>query len=119
MYWIAHRLQQSMRRHEAAEAILKTGARLRFDFEIDQSGNRLPEPSLPGPTWLQYWTGDDLGANVVEADVQTDIALERIKDLPQLHQRKRPAEHVEKNRSLGVVLASGEIRPDASGGGGG
>jgi hypothetical protein len=33
--------------------------------------------------------------------------------------RKRPAEHVEKNRSLGVVLASGEIRPDASGGGGG
>jgi hypothetical protein len=32
-------------------------------------------------------------------------------------QGKRPAEHVGRNRRLGVGLASGEIRPDASGGG--
>ena len=33
--------------------------------------------------------------------------------------RKRPAEHIGRNRRLGVGLANGEIKPDASGGGGG
>ena len=84
MSWIAHRLQTSMRQHEAVEAILKTGGGVRFDFEIDQSGNPLLEASPPGPAWLRYWIGDDLGANVVEAEVQTDNTLEGIKDLPQL-----------------------------------
>jgi hypothetical protein len=37
MSWIAHRLQRSMRQHEAVEAILKTGGAVRFDFEIDHT----------------------------------------------------------------------------------
>lgn len=57
---------------------------MRFDFEIDQSGNRLPKASLPGPTWLRRWIGDDICSNVVEAEVKADNALEGIKDLPQL-----------------------------------
>lgn len=84
MSWIAHRLQRSVRQHEAVEAILKTGGVVRFDFEIDQSGNSLAEASPPGPAWLRYWLGDDLCSNVVEAEVQTDTALECVKDLPQL-----------------------------------
>jgi hypothetical protein len=34
--------------------ILATGGGVRFDFEIDQSGNPLPEAALPGPKWLRY-----------------------------------------------------------------
>jgi hypothetical protein len=47
--------------------------------------------------------------------------LELVAASPAIHRQfcKRPAEHVETNRNLSVVLASGEIRPDASGGGGG
>ena len=84
--WIAHRMQRSMRQHEAVEAIVNTGGGVRFDFEIDQSGNPLADAAPPGPAWLRYWVGDDLGTNVVEAEVQTDNALENIKDLPQLRQ---------------------------------
>lgn len=86
MGWAAHRLERTARQKEAVEAILATGATLRFDFEIDQSGNSLPEASLPGPAWLRYWIGDDLGGNVVEAEVRSDDALQHTKDLPQLRQ---------------------------------
>lgn len=84
MSWFAHRLQRSMRQHEAVEAILRSGGVVRFDFEIDQAGNPLAEASPPGPAWLRYWIGDDLCSNVVEAEVQADTALECVKDLPQL-----------------------------------
>jgi hypothetical protein len=80
MIWIAHRMQRSMRQREAVEAILATGARLRFDFQIDQSGNLLSEASPPGPAWLRYVMGADLGANVVEAELRTEAALEYVKD---------------------------------------
>ena len=86
MSWIAHRLQLSMRQQEAMEAILEAGGRVKCDFEIDQSGNPLPQAPPPRPAWQRYWIGDDLGTNVVEAEVQADTVLERIKDLPQLRQ---------------------------------
>jgi hypothetical protein len=85
MCWVAQRMQASMRQHEAVEAILETGGGVRFDFEIDQSGNPLPKASPPGPTWVRYLMGDDFCSNVVEAEVQADTALECVKDLPQLH----------------------------------
>jgi len=85
MTWIAYKMQGFMRRQEAMGAILKSGGGVRFDFGIDQSGNPLPKPSHPGSAWLRFVMGDDdLGANVVEAEVQTDAALEGVKDLPQL-----------------------------------
>jgi hypothetical protein len=81
--WIAYRMQGFTRRQEAMGAILNSGGGVRFDFGIDQSGKPLPKPSHPGSAWLRYLMGDDdLGANVVEAEVQTDAALERVKDLP-------------------------------------
>jgi len=82
--WLAKQLQRRMRQHEAVEAILATGGGVRFDFEIDQSGNPLTEAAPPGPAWLRYWIGDDLCANVVEAEVQSDSVLECVQDLPQL-----------------------------------
>lgn len=84
MTWVAIRVQRTMRQSEAVEAILEAGGVVRYDFEVDQSGNRLPKASLPGPAWVRYWTGYDLDSNVVEAEVQTDATLEGIKDLPLL-----------------------------------
>jgi hypothetical protein len=82
--WVAHRLRRFVRQQDAVEAILNTGGGVRFDFEIDQSGKPLPEASFPGPAWQRHWVGDDLAGNVVEAEVQTDAALEGVKELPLL-----------------------------------
>jgi hypothetical protein len=82
--WVAIRVQRTMRQSEAVEAIVKAGGGVRYDFEMDQSGNRLPKASLPGPAWVRYWIGYDLDSNVVEAEVQTDATLEGIRDLPLL-----------------------------------
>ena len=85
MSWVAFKMQGFTRRQEAMGAILNSGGGVQFDFGIDQSGNPLPKPSHPGSAWLRYLMGnDDLGANVVEAEVQADAALEGVKDLPQL-----------------------------------
>jgi hypothetical protein len=73
-----------MKQNEAIEAITKSGGKLRCDFELDASGNRLPEASRPGSAWLRSWIGDDLGAHVIEVDAQADSALKNIKNLPQL-----------------------------------
>jgi hypothetical protein len=73
-----------MRRTEAVEAIFRSGGGARFDFEVDESGMRLAKAREPGPAWLRYLMGQDLGANVIEAEVQSDEALEGIKDLSQL-----------------------------------
>jgi hypothetical protein len=84
MCWVAQRMRESMRRTEAVEAIFKSGGGARFDFEVDESGKPLAKAREPGPAWLRYLMGQDLGANVIEAEVQTDEALEGVKDLPQL-----------------------------------
>lgn len=84
MCWIAEKMRESMRRTEAVEAIFKSGGGARFDFEVDESGKPLAQAREPGPAWLRYLMGHDLGANVIEAEVQTDDALEGVKDLPQL-----------------------------------
>jgi hypothetical protein len=84
MCWINRRMESAMRRTEAVEAILKSGGGARFDFEVDESGKRLAKAREPGPAWLRYLMGQDLGTNVIEAEVQTDDALEGVKELPQL-----------------------------------
>ncbi len=84
MCWVAQRMQASMRRTEAVEAILRSGGGARFDFGVDESGKPLAKARDPGPSWLRYLMGQDLGANVIEAEVQADDALEGVKDLPQL-----------------------------------
>lgn len=84
MCWIEPRMRESMRRTEAVEAIFKSGGGAKFDFEVDESGNRLAKAREPGPSWLRYLMGQDLGANVIEAEVQTDEALVGVKDLPLL-----------------------------------
>ena len=84
MCWIEPRMRESMRRTEAVEAIFKSGGGAKFDFEVDESGKRLAKAREPGPAWLRYLMDQDLGASVIEAEVQTDEALEGVKDLPQL-----------------------------------
>jgi len=82
--WVARRLDKSARQNEVMEVIVNAGGRLRLDFQIDESGNRVANARIHGSAWLRYWTGDDLGSNVVEAEVTTDNALQDIAVLPNL-----------------------------------
>jgi hypothetical protein len=81
---VTQKMHAVMQRTDALEAVVEAGGEVRFDFQIDESGNRLAKARLPGPSWLRWLTGDDLGAHVVEAQVETDEALKRIAELPQL-----------------------------------
>ena len=72
-------------RTEMMETIVNAGGRVRLDLRIDESGNPIAEAKPHGSAWLRPWMGsDDLGSNIVEAEVTTDDALEGIDCLPNL-----------------------------------
>lgn len=83
MTWIGRTMRAWAQRTEAVESIANAGGKVRFDFQIDESGNRVAEAKPHGSAWLRPWMGsDDLGSNVVEAEVPADAAL---KDIECLH----------------------------------
>jgi hypothetical protein len=82
--WVAHRLDTSARQNEVMEAIVNAGGRVRLDFQIDESGNRVGKAQLHGSAWFRSLTDDNLGGNAVEAEVKTNDALADIAVLPTL-----------------------------------
>jgi hypothetical protein len=82
---IGRTMRAWMRRTEEVEAIANAGGRVRFDFQIDESGNRVAKARVHGSAWLRpLMGGDDLGSNAVEAEVPTDDALKVIECLNNL-----------------------------------
>jgi hypothetical protein len=72
-------------RTEMMETIVNAGGRVRLDLEIDESGNPITKAKPHGSAWLRPWMGsDDLGSNIVEAEVVNDDALAGIECLRNL-----------------------------------
>jgi hypothetical protein len=72
-------------RTEMMETIVNSGGKVRLDLEIDESGNPIAEAKPHGSAWLRpLMGGDDLGSNIVEAEVTTDDALKGIECLRNL-----------------------------------
>jgi hypothetical protein len=69
---ISQKMQRAAKRAEVVEAMLKAGGVVRFDFQLDEDGKRLPKPTSDGPF------------TVVEAEVRTDDSLKGIENLLQL-----------------------------------
>ena len=65
MSWVAVRIQRARRQREAVEAIQKLGGLVRYDYQVQQSGNPLPGAGPPGPAWLRNLLGEDIFARVV------------------------------------------------------
>jgi hypothetical protein len=83
--WIGRTMQAWARRTEMTETIVNAGGRVRLDLTIDESGNPIAKAKPHGSAWLRPLMGsDDLGSNIVEAEVPTDDALEGIECLPNL-----------------------------------
>jgi Leucine-rich repeat (LRR) protein len=84
MTWIGRTMRAWAQRTEVVEAIANAGGRVRLDFQIDESGNRIAEARPHASTWFRSLTNDNLGGNAVEAEVPTNDALEDIDILPNL-----------------------------------
>lgn len=82
---IARTMRAWARRTEMMETIVNAGGRVRLDLTIDESGNPIAEAKPHGSAWLRPWMGsDDLGSNIVEAEVPTNEALKGINCLRNL-----------------------------------
>jgi hypothetical protein len=85
--WFTVRMQRARRQKEAVEEIQRLDGAVQYDYEVQQSGNRLPGAVPPGPAWLRSLLGDDVFAAVVYVyfpSSVTDAGLEHLKGLTQL-----------------------------------
>ena len=77
--WIGRTMQAWAQRTAMMGTIVNAGGRVRLDMKIDESGNPIAEARSHGSAWLKPWMdSDDLGSNIVEAQVPSDEALNGI-----------------------------------------
>ena len=80
-------MKRAREQKEAVEEIEKLGARVKYDYEVDQSGDPVDGACPPAPTEFRYLLGVDFLASVCRvnfAGSATDAGLERLKGLTQL-----------------------------------
>lgn len=89
---VAVRMQHAKRQREAAAAIVKLGGYVRYDWQVNASGNGVPSARPPGPTWLRSLLGDDIFANVYfvcgtkDRSLITDEAMAYLQELTNLRE---------------------------------
>ena len=49
MGWVSTTMLEARRQKEAVEAIEKLGGSVQYDYQLDRSGNEIPNAALPGP----------------------------------------------------------------------
>jgi hypothetical protein len=69
--WIAVKMAQAKRQHEAVDSIIKLGGGVGYNYQYDSSDNWIidapDEP--PGPAWIRSLIGDDCFRNVVSITI--------------------------------------------------
>ena len=88
--WLAVKMKQAKRQHEAVEAIKELGGSVQYDWQLDANGNGVPNARPSAPPWLRRILGDDffweVKAVVLYGTQVTDAGLEQLKGLSQLRE---------------------------------
>jgi len=82
MNWLVAVKKKSERRMAAADAIIKGGGWVNYDYQVPANGGRNARP--PGPAWLRMLLGDDFFANAIGANITSRAGLEQLEDLSSL-----------------------------------
>jgi Leucine-rich repeat (LRR) protein len=85
--WFAVKMGQARRRREAVEAIKRAGNDLLYEYQVDQSGNEIPNAQPSIPNWLTGLFGEDLFYDVVYVHLWRQLPegrLECLRDLRQI-----------------------------------
>ena len=88
--WLATEMKAAREQRQAAEEIRKSGGTVRYDYELDPSGDEIPGAKPPAPAWLHGMLGDDLFVNATYVDFAaskiSDAGLEKLNACPQLRE---------------------------------
>lgn len=82
MSWLVAVKKKSERRMAAADAIIKAGGWVNYDYQVPANGGRSAKP--PGPAWLRTILGDDFFANATDAYITSAASLEQLGELSSL-----------------------------------
>jgi Leucine Rich repeat len=66
--WLGIQVNRANRQRRAIAAIEAARGVIRFDYQRDANGQRIPDAEPPGPRWLRKWIGDDYFRKVVAVD---------------------------------------------------
>jgi hypothetical protein len=79
MSWLVAVKKKSERRMAAADAIIKGGGWVNYDYQVPANGGRNAKP--PGAAWLRALLGDDFFANATDAYITSGAGLEHLGEL--------------------------------------
>jgi hypothetical protein len=86
--WLAVTMHEARRQREAVEVIVNAGARVLYDYEVDEEGSPFKRAEPPAPAWLRKLLGDDPFVEVVEVLAESpdfgDAKLEHVGELTKL-----------------------------------
>jgi hypothetical protein len=66
--WLGIAVNKANKQRRAVTAIERLGAKIQFDYELDATGQRIPDAQPPGPAWLRKFLGDDYFRKVIGID---------------------------------------------------
>jgi hypothetical protein len=82
--FIGIRVQARHRQKVAAEAIVKAGGEVFYDYQCDAAGKELEKSPAQHSSWLRSLVGNELFDSVVAIRVSGDAEMKYLKDLPDL-----------------------------------
>ena len=84
--WFASEKQKTKTQRDTVAAISGAGGGILYDYELDETGKKIPSAIPPGWPWLQMFLNDDLFRNIagVELPEANSTTLNHVKGLLQL-----------------------------------
>ena len=86
--WLGFKVRVAHRQQANVAAIVKLGGNVEYDYDNDAQGNRVPNPTPPGPKWLRGLLGDDFFRDVTGCDLTdkpvTDAELKHVANFAKL-----------------------------------
>ncbi len=86
--WLGFKVRAASRQQANVAAIVKLGGSVEYDYDNDAQGNRVPNPTPPGPKWLRGLLGDDFFRDVTGCDLTdkpvTDAELKHVANFAKL-----------------------------------
>jgi hypothetical protein len=70
--WFGAKMERARRQKATVEAIRKSVGWAGYDYQVEPSGQLIPNATPPSPAWLRKMLGDDFFADVISAGVNTD-----------------------------------------------
>ncbi|MCA9169973.1 MAG: hypothetical protein KDB23_19995 [Planctomycetales bacterium] len=75
--WLASESNRARRQRSAVESLIKAGAKVTYDYEVDARGTLIANANPPGPLWLRHLVGNEFFERVDSVSLPESMSAEK------------------------------------------